>query len=299
MDRIELRNDRPSDRDASTASPPSRPRRFFAHPLVWMPIGVLAIAAAAAICSILGSTLGPAGAIGGGLLSAALTIAIYRTGVHRLAGRATPELPFAWRRAGIRALAGAGVGAGFMVVSVTLVVLLGGYTLAWHPLDPVVTVAAAITVSLGAAVVEELIFRGLVFRAIEQLAGRRVVLGRVLALGLTSIFFGVAHLLNPAATLWSGLAIAIEAGFLLGAAFLWTRSLWFVIGLHTAWNAIEGMLGIAVSGHRDPGLFVTTTHGPALLTGGEFGLDASLVPVLVSLAIAIPMLVASARRASR
>jgi hypothetical protein len=98
--------------------------------------------------------------------------------------------------------------------------------------------------------------------------------------------------------LWSGLAIAIEAGVLLGAAFAWRRNLWFVIGIHFAWNTLEGLFGIAISGHRDPGLLLTIATGPAAITGGTFGVEASIVPVLMSIAISVPMIIA-ARRANR
>lgn len=136
---------------------------------------------------------------------------------------------------------------------------------------------------------QELIFRGLMLQAVQKLAGHW------LALAATSLFFGVAHLGNSGATLWSALAIAIEAGVLLGAAFLWRRNLWFVMGLHFAWNSLEGILGIPVSGHASVGLFRVEMKGAALLTGGNFGLEGSVVPVAISLLIAIPMLIAATR----
>ncbi|MGV2806384.1 CPBP family intramembrane metalloprotease, partial [Clostridium perfringens] len=128
---------------------------------------------------------------------------------------------------------------------------------------------SSIGAALGAAIVEELIFRGLMFQAIDRLGGKS------LALAVTSLFFGVAHLGNPGATLYSAFAIALEAGVLLGAAFLWRRNLWFTIGLHFAWNAFEGLLGIPVSGHSAAGLFTVKVNGAALLTGGDFGLEGS------------------------
>jgi len=82
----------------------------------------------------------------------------------------------------------------------------------------------------------------------------------------------------------------------MGAAFLWRRSLWLVIGIHASWNGIEQAIGIPVSGHVDPGLAITTVDGPALLTGGAFGLEASLVPILISVAISAVLLVAAHRR---
>lgn len=276
----------------STATTPQRPqasraRRFFALPLIWMLAGIVAIGLADALLVDLGGTLGTGGTVIGALLGGAAAILLYRLVMHRLAQRETPELA---RAGGLRqVLVGAGIGAGFVLASIAVITLLGGYTIAWHPVDAVRTVILAVAVNVGAAIVEEAIFRGLAFQAIERIRGGKR-LGLVLALALTSAFFGGAHLLNPGATLWSGLAIALEAGVLLGAAFLWKRNLWLVIGLHAAWNLVEGLLGIAVSGHREPGLFLTTAHGPAILTGGAFGLEASIVPVVIGVGLAIFML---------
>ncbi|MNG40415.1 hypothetical protein D3C84_1289880 [compost metagenome] len=67
------------------------------------------------------------------------------------------------------------------------------------------------------------------------------------------------------------------------------------MGLHFAWNAIEGLLGIPVSGHSTVGLFTVKVNGAALLTGGAFGLEGSIIPVIISLLISIPMLIGAAR----
>ena len=56
------------------------------------------------------------------------------------------------------------------------------------------------------------------------------------ALGISALIFGFAHMINPSASIWSSVAIAIEAGVLLGAAYKYTNSLWFPIGIHWAWN---------------------------------------------------------------
>lgn len=275
---------------------PRRPkRRLLTRPAVWMIVGIVAIASLDALCTGVGGTLGPVGTVAGALAGGVLAIVCYRRVMTRLAGRPVPELGLEPRPALRRALLGAAIGAGFVLASVGLVVLLGGYTVTWHPVDPVRTLATVIGINLGAAVVEELVFRGIALQAVEAMAGGRT-LGRVLGVAVTAAFFGGAHLANPGATLWSGIAIAVEAGVLTGAAFLWKRDLWLVIGLHAAWNVVEGLLGIAVSGHRDPGLFVTVAHGPAALTGGAFGLEASVVPVVVGIALAVPMFAAARRR---
>jgi membrane protease YdiL (CAAX protease family) len=83
---------------------------------------------------------------------------------------------------------------------------------------------------------------------------------------------------------------------LCGCAFVWRRSLWLVIALHFAWNVLESLLGIPVSGHREPGLWVTTVHGSDALTGGAFGLEASIVPVVVSLLLSAGFVLLARRR---
>jgi membrane protease YdiL (CAAX protease family) len=262
--------------------------RFLAFPLTWMIIGVVLVFLTDAILVGIGSEMDATGVIVMSLIGAGAGLLFYKLVMLFLARRKTPEL--AVRGFAREMLFGLAIGTGFMAVSYLIVIATGGYHVTWAPQSVLTTVALAVAVNAGAAIVEELTFRGLIFQGVEQLGGRW------LALAVTAVLFGGIHLLNPGATLWSGLAIAIEAGVLLGAAFLWRRNLWFVIGLHFAWNVVEGLLGIPVSGHRDPGLFVTTPHGAAILTGGGFGIEASIVPVVISVLLALPMLIASQRR---
>ncbi|MFQ5399313.1 MAG: lysostaphin resistance A-like protein [Anaerolineae bacterium] len=139
--------------------------------------------------------------------------------------------------------------------------------------------------SIFAGVVEELVFRGIVFRLMEE------SLGTWVALAFSAFFFGFAHAANPNATLFSSLAIALEAGILLGAAYLFTRRLWIAIGLHFAWNFTQGgIFGIAVSGHQRSGLLQPQITGPDFLTGGEFGAEASIFAVLICLTAGVYLL---------
>jgi membrane protease YdiL (CAAX protease family) len=135
------------------------------------------------------------------------------------------------------------------------------------------------------AVVEEVLSRGMIWRLIERRAGT------VLALIGSSLFFGLGHFLNPSATLWSGIAIALHAGLLLGALFIVTRSLWVPIGGHFAWNLFEGpVFGTEVSGLDTDALIEATTTGPELWTGGAFGPEAGLVTVLLGVIPALVLL---------
>ncbi len=256
--------------------------RLVQHPLVWMIVGTIGVGLVGRLtASAEPFLLLP-------VLGAALAVVVYRVVMRFLARRRTPEI--AARRAVPEALLGAALGLGFVAVSAAVVTALGGYTFRVADVDLLAVVAPILAVTVGAAVVEELVFRGLALQALERLLGSWV------ALAVTAGFFGLTHLFNPGATPWSALAIAIEAGGLLGAAFLWRRNLWFVIGLHLAWNAAVALLGIPVSGHAAPGLLVADVSGPSVLTGGAFGIEGSLVTVTLGALIAVPLLVLARRR---
>jgi membrane associated rhomboid family serine protease len=69
---------------------------------------------------------------------------------------------------------------------------------------------------------------------------------------------------------------------------MFTRRLWMAIGLHIAWNFVQGgIYGVAVSGIPVTGLLRSTLDGPELITGGRFGAEASIFAVLVCLAASV------------
>src|ERR1039457_3573461 len=158
------------------------------------------------------------------VLGAVVAVGVYWVVMRRLARRATPEI--AWRGAGRQVLLGSAIGLAFVMASALLIAAFGGYSFSWAHSAVLPAVASVLAVQAGAAVTEELMFRGVALQAIEQRWGSRA------AVAVTALFFGAAHLANPGATLWSGLAIAAEAGVMLGAAFLWRRSIWLVVGVH-------------------------------------------------------------------
>ncbi|MDQ0062727.1 CPBP family intramembrane glutamic endopeptidase [Paenibacillus harenae] len=261
---------------------------FWRFPIVWMIVGAIGIVLIDTLFRQLTESAEGMISLVFTLVMGFLAILVYKLTLTYLARRSTPEI--SRQRAGIETVLGVLTGTIFITGSAFIIMALGGYSFQWaSSADTSSVLISSIETALGAAIVEELIFRGLMFQAIDKLGGKP------LALAVTSLFFGVAHLGNTGATLWSAFAIALEAGVLLGAAFLWRRNLWFAMGLHFAWNAIEGLLGIPVSGHSAAGLFTAKVNGAALLTGGDFGLEGSIVPVVVSLLISIPMLIWAAR----
>lgn len=257
-------------------------------PIIWMIVGTIGIILVDALFRPLAEQAEGIASLLLTLTAGVVAIMVYRLTMKYLARRSIPEL--SGKRAGIEVGMGLLTGAAFITMSTCIIVAAGGYSFQWaSAADTGSVLISAITSALGAAIMEELIFRGLMFQAINKLGGNW------LALAVTSLFFGVAHLGNTGATLWSAFAITIEAGILLGAAFLWRRNLWFAMGLHFAWNALEGLLGIPISGHATAGLFTVKVNGDSLLTGGDFGLEGSIVPVMLSLLIAVPMLIGAVR----
>ena len=261
---------------------------FMQFPLIWMLVGVIGIILVNLTYLLLSEGTNVLVSIVFAFVGCGVAIALYLLVMKFLARRQVSELLS--KRAVSETMFGGVVAAIFIIVSTVFIVLFDGYSLKWANGNASSIVLPIVTAALGGAVIEELIFRGLVFQAIEKMGGSWI------ALVMTSLFFGIAHLGNPEATIWGAFSICIEAGVLLGAAFLWRRNIWFVIGLHFFWNTIEGLLGIPVSGHPSKGLFTVKVAGPDILTGGEFGLEASIVTVIVSLLIAIPMLILARRK---
>ena len=261
---------------------------FFQFPFIWMLVGVLGIVLVNLAFLLISEDSNALVSFVIALVGCGVAIILYWFVMKFLARRQVPELLH--QRAISEIMFGGVVAFIFIIVSTVLVVLFDGYSFQWATGNASSIVLPIITAALGAAVIEELIFRGLVFQAIEKMGGSWI------ALVVTSIFFGIVHLGNPGATIWGAFSISIEAGVLLGAAFLWRRNIWFVIGLHFFWNTIQGLLSIPVSGHHSTGLFTVEVAGPALLTGGEFGLEASIVTVIMGLLIAIPMLILASRK---
>ncbi|MFJ9342317.1 lysostaphin resistance A-like protein [Streptomyces sp. NPDC101733] len=256
-----------------------RVRRMLRAPLGWMLIGLLGVGL---VSGLTAEGPGPVP-----LLGAAAAVGVYWLVMRRLAQRAVPEI--ARRGAGREVLLGSALGLGFVLVSTLLIVMFGGYSFSWAGDGFFGVVFGAIVVQAAAAVTEELMFRGLALQALERMWGSRA------AIVITGLFFGLAHLGAPNATAWSSLAIALEAGVMLGAAFLWRRSIWFVAGVHFAWNLTVQLLGIPVSGHPSEGLFTVDVDGGTWLTGGEFGLEAALLTVVVGVLIAARLLALAGR----
>jgi uncharacterized protein len=223
-----------------------------------------------------------------GVATAVLAVFVYAWMVRWSERRAPVEV--AVKGAAARIGLGALIGVGWFSAVIVNLAFLGDYRVdGW---GSAAGAAGLFGFMAAAAVTEELMFRGVLFRLIEERTGTWI------ALVLTSVLFGLWHLLNPDATLWGAVAIAIEAGGTLAAAYAATRNLWVPIGLHFGWNFAEaGIFGTEVSGNgKTDGLLNGVTSGPALLTGGKFGPEASAYSVVFGVLLTIVFLWLAHRR---
>ena len=218
-----------------------------------------------------------------------LTVLGYWLLVRFVGGR--PVIEMGGRGAALREfLVGLAIGALLMSTVIAVLALLGSY----HVVD--VGWSTGILAGLGAGVLagftEEILFRGILLRLIEGWVGTWW------ALAITSFLFGISHLGNAHATVFGAVAIALEAGILLGACYLLTRRLWLAIGLHVAWNFVQGgIFGSDISGiGSGRGLIEARFTGPDLLTGGVMGIEGSVVAIIVCTAAGVAMLLAVRRR---
>lgn len=223
-----------------------------------------------------------------GVVAAASVLLAYRWVVGRTEDRAVAETA---RVGALSAVTrGLAIGVAMFVLVIACLAAVGGYRVeGWGSL----TAAAGFAgVTAIAVVAEELVFRGILFRVLEERAGTWI------SLVVTGLVFGAVHLVNPEATAWGALAIAVQAGFMLAAAYAATRTLWLPIGLHFGWNfAAAGIFGTEVSGSGAPqGVLAGTTSGPVLLSGGTFGPEGSVFAVAAGAVLTAVFLVLAHRR---
>ena len=141
---------------------------------------------------------------------------------------------------------------------------------------------------LFVGVVEEIVFRGMMIR-------EWALKWNWPAAGITGgLVFALAHVLTNLEKLtvpemlWLTLAGTVVTLLFL-AMYLRAKSLWLPIGFHAAWNfCLTAVLGTTMSAKKSAfSLCETELSGGFLLTGGNFGLETSVVTVLVSAIVAV------------
>lgn len=178
---------------------------------------------------------------------------------------------FTWRWPRDLAL-GAAIGAALMAAPALMLFLVGAVHFA--PGAGVAALAPGLVVFAAVAATEELTFRGFLFQRLID------GLGAWPAQAIIAGLFVLTH----SAALQAGGPLAYLAGaniflasVMFGLAFVRTKSLALPLGLHFAADFVQGtVLGFGVSGNEEAGVLRPELRGADWLTGGAFGLEASV-----------------------
>ena len=208
-----------------------------------------------------------------------LCVWIFRRFIDR---RSLLSLGFEIRNYGNDLLAGMGWGAGLIVIGFAVLYLSGMLEIQALEFQPGSFFLYFILFSL-VSLNEEILIRGYVLTNLMD------SMNKYLALLVSSVLFALLHLANANMSVPAFINL-ILAGLILGIYYIHKRNLWFPIGMHLTWNFFQGpVFGFEVSGNKTSSIIIQNVSGPDLLTGGEFGLEGSLLAtvaiVLITLAI--------------
>ena len=212
------------------------------------------------------------------LLGATAVLGLYTLWVKVFERRKVSELNL--RRALPDMLTGLLIGSLFIASVVGVLALMGVYRINSVNVNWIGLLLSFAAYSI-VAVTEEVLFRGILFRMIDERYGA------LLAFIISSLTFGAVHLMTV--DFWTAMAISAEAGFMLAAAYKFRNKLWIPIGIHWAWNFTLGpIFGVGVSGiSEDAYAIIPEISGPYILTGGNNGFEGSIVTVLIGVAVGI------------
>lgn len=217
-----------------------------------------------------------------------LTVSIF---VGWLCGRFLENLPFRalgcwftknWLK---DLLFGLTLGAASIYFAAFIAIIFGGMTIEPNYSSESSAILLTLGISLAVftlgAAAEEALFRGYI---LQTFARAKLAW---FAIALTSLFFASGHSGNPNAGYISTINTVL-AGVWLSIAYLKTRNLWMVFGLHLMWNWVQGaILGIPVSGIKElttAPLLQVTNVGSTVLTGGDYGIEGGVACTIALIA---------------
>ncbi|HTI89220.1 MAG TPA: CPBP family intramembrane glutamic endopeptidase [Puia sp.] len=184
-----------------------------------------------------------------------------------------------WDLQGFASEALTGLFFGPALLGITSVILLFSGHLEWTDIvwDP-----NSLFISLGLmaliAFSEELVFRGYILGNLLKTFPNKYI-----ALAVSAFLFACFHISNPGIHTLA-FANLFLCGLLMGINYIYTKNLWFSFLFHLSWNFFQGpILGFRVSGLTFPSLLQAEPKGDLFLTGGDFGLEGSILITLVSL----------------
>src|SRR4030095_4648682 len=185
-------------------------------------------------------------------------------------------------------LIGSAIGTGSLIIAALIAIVGGGLRFGLNTAHSPGRIAIALVGSAFlftfAALAEEAAFRGYPLQTFTR--AQLALLGVL----LTSVPFALGHLWNPNVVPVVTFANTALAGIWLAVAYLRTRSLWFPLGVHWAWNwALGWFFGLPVSGAQlvSHPLLEASDAGPFWLTGGSYGIEGGLAGTIAMLLFTI------------
>jgi membrane protease YdiL (CAAX protease family) len=210
------------------------------------------------------------------LIMIVIMISIYFLLIRKIERRSVHE--FSTNSCLTEMMAGTLIGGTLIGAVILILSVFGFYTI--QSFNPAKNLLDGLIIFGAGAIFEEIIFRLVIFKLLEEYFGSWI------SMLISALLFGVAHMFNENATLWSAITIAIEAGILLSMAFIFTRRIWMIFGIHFTWNFMQAtVFGLPASGLEFPGIINAAITGPVWLSGGDFGVEASLITVILGLVL--------------
>jgi membrane protease YdiL (CAAX protease family) len=168
--------------------------------------------------------------------------------------------------------AGTGFFLGIFLLCIGSFVLIGNDNLNWTDIRfSIDGLFIGLGLMLLVAFAEEIVFRGYVLHNLLP------SMNKWIALTLSALIFALFHVNNPGVTPMALVNIFL-GGLILGINYIYTKNLWFSILFHFSWNFLEGpVLGYKVSGLNLQSLLEQELSGSTIITGGNFGFEASLL----------------------
>jgi membrane protease YdiL (CAAX protease family) len=169
---------------------------------------------------------------------------------------------------------------GFLIISLSIFIL---YLLGHYEAYDIITTqftARSFTVLIFAALVEDLFHRGLILRVMENWLGTHIAL-------VIAMLVELQHVFNPNTDLYS-IFLYLIWGFTMAMLFIYTKRIWLPFFFHLGWNFAQPFYGSNLTGTTDMGSIIQSKFtGHELLTGGDSGIENSIVTTSLLLIIGI------------
>ncbi|WP_081752216.1 CPBP family intramembrane glutamic endopeptidase [Paenibacillus sp. 1-18] len=112
-------------------------------------------------------------------------------------------------------------------------------------------------------------------------------IGRGWSICLTSLLFSLIHGGNEGYSFVAFTNIFILS-VVLAFVTIRTKTIWTAISFHIPWNFLQGSIfSVPVSGRETSGIYGIKLTGNDLITGGSFGIEGSIVTLVVLVVLAI------------